>query len=1400
MSTQQDIYDAGFENHPPMLNKDNYVLWSSCLLRYAKSRPNRKLIYNSIINGPYVRRMIPKPGDLNREIPVAKTFHKQTDDELTKKEVKQMEADDQAIQTILMGLPEDICATEKKANLFNEWENFASSDEESIDSYYHRFSKLMNDFKRNKHFQQKIAIISKFLTITTRLEKVVQNAVQDPSVQIVRNQNGLMVVLEIANQNQNGNGNVIAARVEGNTNGNNGDLNEIEEVNANYILMANLQQASTSGTQTNMAPVYDSDRSDKVHNYNNCYNNEIFNMFTQEEQYTELLEPISEPHQVQQNDSNVISNVPTVEQNGDSRTNSAKMITTLNEEIANLNNMLSKEKSTVSSLQEEKKRLKSDFKIREDEFLDKQILLEKKIKELDNILVKTVDARLQNFEIQFLREATKFVQDFKSLVNKADESLDKRGHTTAKTEGHSLDSGCSKHMTGNLKLLINFVWKFLGTIRFGNDHVAAILGYDDLQWGNIMITKVYFVEGLGQNLFSVEQFYDSDLEVAFRRNTCFVRNLEGVDLLKGNRTTNLYTINLHEMASASPICLMSRATSNKFLVMASPFYPINFGPINDLARNDLVTGLPKFKYHKEHLCPSCEQGKSKRAAHPPKPIPNTKKRLHLLHMDLYGPKRIASINGKRYILVTVDDYSCYTWEHFLRSKDEALEVIKIFLKRIIVLLQSPVIIIRTDNGIEFKNQILQEYFNSVGISHQTSSVRTPQQNGVVECRNRMLVEAARTMLIFSHAPVYNRRTKKIIETMNVTFDELSAMDFEQSSSKSSFKACHSGDKISSDSTLTICFEQDNKALLQPETVVDNVLNAMLNGNQFVNPVSTPSTSAVESSSLQYGDPSNMHTFYQSYPHVYQWTKDHSLEQHDEENTVIRNKTRLVVRGYHQEEGIDFEESFAPVARMEAIRIFLEYAAHKSFTGVPIILGGENVKTNHFFKGTIDPTLFIRRFDDDILVVQAKPTQKHLKEVKRIFRYLWGTVNMGLWYMKDSGFELTVFSDADYAGCKDTFKSTSGGAQFLGEKLVSWSLNKQDCTVLSTAKAEYVSLFACCTQVLWMRTQLTNYGFHFNKIPIYCDLKSAIAISCNPIQHSRTKHIDVRYHFIKEHVEKGTIELYFVKTDYQLANLFTKALLPERFNYLVRRLVHKDVNKRLSIILAIIAKKISAVLLFSIHSDEWKILESTSNSSNASRSIMKRICRKLDTPSWPKPRHNMYKHLRRYRRSLILVKVFQAMEVFKVYHHGFASKRKMWPKFNRNIRMRDCEEQHLRCYCKFQFPFSSGLLELKQQVARRFLLQNTRLHIKYTDEDGDVILVACEWDLASLIMHPDWLLPLNKMECTVGNNTIKLMVEIADVTPQTMDGVRTKRVSVARVAHGDFVNGLASTIVVCYQRA
>nr|GEX76921.1 retrovirus-related Pol polyprotein from transposon TNT 1-94 [Tanacetum cinerariifolium] len=161
--------------------------------------------------------------------------------------------------------------------------------------------------------------------------------------------------------------------------------------------------------------------------------------------------------------------------------------------------------------------------------------------------------------------------------------------------------------------------------------------------------------------------------------------------------------------------------------------------------------------------------------------------------------------------------------------------------------------------------------------------------------------------------------------------------------------------------------------------------------------------------------------------------------------------------------------------------------------------------------------------------------------------------MGLWYPKGSSFELTAFSDADHAGCIDSRKSTSGGIQLLGDKLVSWMSKKQNCTAMSSAKAEYVVLSTRCAQVMWMRTQLQDYGFNYNKIPLYYDSQSAITISCNPVQHSHTKNIHTRYHFIKEQVENGIIELYFVRTEYQLADMFIKALPEDMFKYLVRRI-------------------------------------------------------------------------------------------------------------------------------------------------------------------------------------------------------------------------------------------------------
>nr|GEX83870.1 putative reverse transcriptase domain-containing protein [Tanacetum cinerariifolium] len=411
---------------------------------------------------------------------------------------------------------------------------------------------------------------------------------------------------------------------------------------------------------------------------------------------------------------------------------------------------------------------------------------------------------------------------------------------------------------------------------------------------------------------------------------------------------------------------------------------------------------------------------------------------------------------------------------------------------------------------------------------------------------------------------------------------------------------------------------------------------------------------------------------------------------DKENIVIRNKSRLVAKGYAQKEGVDFEESFAPVARLEAVRLFIAYASHKSFTIYQMDVKTaflysplkEEVYVNQpdgfvdpyhpdqvyrlkkalyglkqaprawydelskfllskgFTKGSIDPTLFITKNNGDILLVQiyhgmnscdgigtpmatkhldadlsgtpidqtkyrskvgalmyltasrpdimnatcycaryqVQPTKKHLIAVKQIFRYLKDTIHI----------------DSDHAACLDSRKSTSGGIQFLGgDKLVSWSSKKQECTSMSSAEAEYVSLSACCAQVLWMRTQLIDHGFHFDKIPMYCDSKAAIAISCNLVYYSCTKHIDVRYHFIKEKVEKGIVELFFVRTEYQLADLFTKVLPVERFKYLVRR-IGRGYDVRLFALVAWLIGSLLKIIMVNVippdHVDDVPVVE------------------------------------------------------------------------------------------------------------------------------------------------------------------------------------------------------------------
>nr|GEY56549.1 retrovirus-related Pol polyprotein from transposon TNT 1-94 [Tanacetum cinerariifolium] len=412
------------------------------------------------------------------------------------------------------------------------------------------------------------------------------------------------------------------------------------------------------------------------------------------------------------------------------------------------------------------------------------------------------------------------------------------------------------------------------------------------------------------------QFCDSDLEVAFCQHTCFIRNLDGVDLLTGFQGNNLKDI----MAS-SPICLLSKASKIKSWLWHRRLSHLNFGAINHLARQGLVRGLPKLKFEKDHLCSACAMGKSTKKTHKPKSEDTNQEKLYLLHMDLCRPMRVESVNGKKYILVIVDDFSRFTWVKFLRSKDEALDFI-------------------------------------INVDHQAAQV------------------------IVSIAEVIPQ-------------------------------------------------VQDDSTGSPSSTTVDQ---------------DAPSAS-----------------------------KSHTTTEI--QSSVIPQEV--------EEENLDIE-----VAHM----------GNDPLHGVPIT---------------------------EVTSAQSSST--------------------------DSFVALTAFTNADHACCQDTRHSTSGRVQFLGERLISWSSKRQKSAAISSTKAEYIALSGCCAQILWMRSQLSDYGLGFNKIPMYCDNKSAIAFCCNNVQHSRSKHIDIRYHFIKEQVENVVIELYLVNTEYELVDLFTKALGRDRIEFLINKL-------------------------------------------------------------------------------------------------------------------------------------------------------------------------------------------------------------------------------------------------------
>nr|GEW68898.1 hypothetical protein [Tanacetum cinerariifolium] len=499
-----------------------------------------------------------------------------------------------------------------------------------------------------------------------------------------------------------------------------------------------------------------------------------------------------------------------------------------------------------------------------------------------------------------------------------------------------LDSGCSKYMTGNRSQLTNFVYKFLGTVKFGNDHVANIMGYGDYKIRNVTILRVYFMEGLGHNLFSVGQFCDSDLEVAFRQHTCFTRNLEGVDLLTGSRGNNLYTLSL-----------------------------------GDMMAQGLVRGLPKLKFEKDHLCSACEMGKSKKKSYKPKFEDTNQEKFYLIHMDLCGPMCVESVNGKKYILVIVSYYSQFTWVKCLRSKDEA-----------------PYFIIKL--AYLMKHQLLTLHSKMrLWLPHVT-----PQINPLYEFVTDLLFQPLFDELL-TPPPSVDPIAPEVIAPIA---DVIPPEQVESTGSPSSTTVdqdAPSPKTNTSKHVVTLVYSRKPKESRNNVPVSNSKINKSLSADikepnkSWGSTISNvPSSSTVEcSKNLGKLQPKADIGIFIGYApknkafRIYNKRTRRIVETIHvdfDELTAMASEQSSSGPSLHEmtlatiKEGIDFKESFAPVARLEAIRIFLAYAAHKNMVVYQI-----DVKTV-FLNGNLREEVYVSQPDG--FVDQDNPN--HVYKLKK----------------------------------------------------------------------------------------------------------------------------------------------------------------------------------------------------------------------------------------------------------------------------------------------------------------------------------------------------------------------------------------------------------------------------------
>ncbi|GKC14231.1 retrovirus-related pol polyprotein from transposon TNT 1-94 [Tanacetum coccineum] len=488
-----------------------------------------------------------------------------------------------------------------------------------------------------------------------------------------------------------------------------------------------------------------------------------------------------------------------------------------------------------------------------------------------------------------------------------------------------------------------------GKVRFGNDQIERIMGYGDYQLGNVTISRVYCVEGSGHNLFSVGQFCDADLEVTFRKNTCFIRNLEGVDLLSGSRDTNLYTISLDDMLKTSLICLLSKVSKTKNWLWHRRLSHINFVTLNKLPKDGLARGIPILKFHKDHLCSACALGKSKKYSHQPKAEDTNQEKLYLLHMDLCGPMRVASINGKR-------------------SKDEAPEAIIKCIKDIQVCLNATVCNVRTDNGTEFVNQTLREFYENdkkpyLSFFHVFAALCYPTNDNDNDDMGKLNAKADIGIFV-GYAPAKKFRTWAL-------FYDSYNIQFRTRSKPCSQQPCIPPPRDDCDRLFQSMFDEyftpppiavtlvQKVAAPRAMVLVDSPVSTSI--NQDAPSSSTPPTQEKEQSP----NVSQDKVLLIKLKWIYK-------VKTDEFGGVLKNKARLVAQGFRQEERINFEESFAPVDRIEAIHIFVANAPHKNMTIYQM-----DVKTT-FLNGELKEEVYVSQLEG--FVDQDNPS--HVYKLKK----------------------------------------------------------------------------------------------------------------------------------------------------------------------------------------------------------------------------------------------------------------------------------------------------------------------------------------------------------------------------------------------------------------------------------